>query len=210
MQVGGHHRGVFAEDVAKSLRSALPPSITNRSPVGSRPRSTRSAASWRAWRSGRPTAKPEQADALVVIPGEVHAPGDTAVERRRAQRPAAGRPPAGSPRAGALRRRLRPDWSGVADEEASTAAPTGSPTRANLRVETPASVTIATRMNGSRSADTGQSRPAARASHRPCVSAAGGRNSRPPSVMNRLVVTSRPELRVVLAPRAHDLSISSS
>jgi len=41
----------------------------------------------------------------------------------------------------------------VAEEEASTAAPTGSPTTGNLRVETPASIrSITARVSGSRSA----------------------------------------------------------
>ena len=41
----------------------------------------------------------------------------------------------------------------VAEADASTSSPTGSPTRANLRVETPASIrSMTARVNGSRSA----------------------------------------------------------
>jgi hypothetical protein len=41
----------------------------------------------------------------------------------------------------------------VEDDDRSTSLPTGSPTRANLRVETPASIrSITARVNGSRSA----------------------------------------------------------
>ena len=92
----------------------------------------------------------------------------------------------------------------------STSAPTGSPTPANFRVETPASIrSITARVSGSRSREVAHmTSRAARARHRPSASAGVGprhgghpRRHRPIPV----AVTARSSIGVVLALWPYDL-----
>jgi len=80
----------------------------------------------------------------------------------------------------------------VAEQESSTAAPTGSPTRANLRVETPASIRFITaRVSGSRSAKY------------PYVCTGSSRSSSAERIRGRQTATRRPP-KVIDRPGGRD------
>jgi hypothetical protein len=128
---------------------------------GSRPRSTKSASSVRA--SVAFSVLPSQSPSG-IFPPSVLMPSATTWVRSAISRPSSI---ITARRTSSSRRAIRSESAvrvrsmnmsetavlPVAEADASTSSPTGSPTRANFLVETPASIrSITARVNGSRSA----------------------------------------------------------
>src|SRR5207247_258485 len=148
--------------VRDCIQTALPPSITNRIACSrSRPRPTRPANSMLASRAF--SVEPSHSPSGILTPSVV-IPSATTWVRSAISNPSsiitAGRTSSSrrdlsssSPVAVRSTNLSDTDVFDVAEDERSTSSPTGSPTTANLRVETPASTrSITARVSGSRSA----------------------------------------------------------